>query len=95
MSKTTTWKCDLCRQQVRPEFLGMPGSAPEYHDVGAQLIGLHCVAQGQVLMRPPDDDNAALHICARCWSSIGRLKTTCGQGYWDCRGGPECGSDHK
>lgn len=57
------------------------------------LIGLHWSAfpKGWEEKAPNATEN---HICKPCLSTLQAMNAICGQGY-ECRGGPNCGSDHK
>lgn len=57
------------------------------------LIGLHwsTFPKGWEEKPPHETEN---HICKSCLTTLQAMKARCGQGY-ECRGGPNCGSDHK
>jgi hypothetical protein len=64
----------------------------EKRDLDA-LVGLHWSTFPKGWAEKPAIETEN-HICLLCISDIQAMKQRCGQGY-ECRGGPNCGSDHK
>jgi len=78
-----TYRCDLCRDPLRPDM----------DAEGRRAIGIYWKGWPRGWIVKPARESER-HLCPACISSIQAMPKICGHGY-ECAGGPQCGSDHK
>jgi hypothetical protein len=83
MAVQKTYRCDLCGDPLKLDGLAESDRA----------IGIYWKSwpKGWEMRSAREVEK---HLCPACVSSIQAMPAICGHGY-ECRGGPQCSSDHQ